>query len=604
MADLTLATLAAQVFTGLVLGMILVLLAIGLSLIFGLMTVVNFAHGSLYMLGAYFGFFLVASTKSFWLALVVAPMLVGVFGLLVERFLVRRLYGRSIDDPLLLTFGLSLVLVEAVRLVWGKIGLTLDPPPALAGVVNLGFTYFPLYRLFVIGVTVVVLVALLLFLEKTNVGLIIRAGSRDPVMVRALGFDLGRVWLLVFGIGTALAGLAGILAGPMRGVYAEMGVTIVIESFVVVVVGGMGSLPGAIVAGLVIGQVVSLTTLFGVHRDGARPARPAERTLRRSRTDGMRALTGWIGGHPVLAFLVVFAVFPFLVPYKALATQVLIYGLFALGFNLLYGYTGLLSFGHAAYWGLGAYGTGIALAKLQVGSLWLALLAGPALAVVGGVVIGFLCLRRRGIYFAMLTLAFAQLLYFVGFHLADVTGGDDGLRGISVPPLVLPGVRIPLDTSLAFYYFAFALVALAVAGLKRILDSPFGAVLQAIRENSDRAVACGYDATRVKHLSFVFSALFAGLAGALDALRLNVVPIESLYWSTSGQVVIMTLLGGAGTFFGPFVGAATWLVLEDRLAVFTESWPLVVGAIFMAFVLFLPKGIWGTLLARLEGAAR
>src|SRR2546421_7978513 len=262
MADPTLATLAAQVFTGLVLGMILVLLAIGLSLIFGLMTVVNFAHGSLYMLGAYFGFFLVAYTKSFWLALVVAPMLVGVFGLLVERFLVRPLYGRSIDDPLLLTFGLSLVLVEAVRLVWGKIGLTLDPPPALAGAVNLGFTYFPLYRLFVIGVTVVVLVALLLFLEKTNVGLIIRAGSRDAVMVRALGFDLGRIWLLVFGIGAALAGLAGVLAGPMRGVYAEMGVTMIIESFVVVVVGGMGSLPGAVVAGLLIGQVVSLTTFF------------------------------------------------------------------------------------------------------------------------------------------------------------------------------------------------------------------------------------------------------------------------------------------------------------------------------------------------------
>src|SRR2546426_844201 len=179
MAELTLATLAAQAFTGLVLGMILVLLAIGLSLIFGLMTVVNFAHGSLYMLG-----------------------------------------------------------------------------------VNLGFTYFPLYRLFVIGVTVVVLVALFVFLEKTNVGLIIRAGSRDPLMVKALGFDLGRVWLLVFGIGTALAGLAGILAGPMRGVYAEMGVTIIIESFVVVVVGGMGSLVGAIVAGIAIGEVVSLTTLF------------------------------------------------------------------------------------------------------------------------------------------------------------------------------------------------------------------------------------------------------------------------------------------------------------------------------------------------------
>jgi branched-chain amino acid transport system permease protein len=262
MAELTLATLAAQAFTGLVLGMILVLLAIGLSLIFGLMTVVNFAHGSFYMLGAYLGFFLIGYTKSFWLALVVAPLLVGALGFGIERFLVRPLYGRSIDDPLLLTFGLSLVMVETVRLIWGKIGLTLDPPRELAGAVNLGFTYFPLYRLFVIGVTVVVLVALFVFLEKTSVGLIIRAGSRDPLMVRALGFDLGRVWLLVFGIGTALAGLAGILAGPMRGVYAEMGVTIIIESFVVVVVGGMGSLVGAIVAGIAIGEVVSLTTLF------------------------------------------------------------------------------------------------------------------------------------------------------------------------------------------------------------------------------------------------------------------------------------------------------------------------------------------------------
>src|SRR5213076_458719 len=262
MAELTLATLAAQVFTGLVLGMILVLLAIGLSLIFGLMTVVNFAHGSLYMLGAYLGYLLIGYTKSFWLALVVAPLLVGAFGLGIERFLVRRLYGRSIDDPLLLTFGLSLVMIEAVRLIWGKIGLTLDPPRELAGAVNLGFTYFPLYRLFVIGVTIVVLVALFLFLEKTNVGLIIRAGSRDPLMVKALGFDLGRVWLLVFGIGTALAGLAGILAGPMRGVYAEMGVTIVIESFVVVVVGGMGSLVGAVVAGFLLGQFVGLPPNF------------------------------------------------------------------------------------------------------------------------------------------------------------------------------------------------------------------------------------------------------------------------------------------------------------------------------------------------------
>ncbi|HWN04846.1 MAG TPA: branched-chain amino acid ABC transporter permease [Candidatus Dormibacteraeota bacterium] len=257
-----LSTLLAQVFTGLVLGMVYVLLAIGLSLIFGLMTVLNFAHGALFMLGAYFGVFLLTYTKSFWIALIVAPLMVGALGLLMERFLIRRLYGRSPDDPLLLTFGLSLILVEGVKLIWGKIGLTLDPPRALAGTVNLGFMSFPAYRIFLIGVTVAVLIGLYFFLGRTNIGLIIRAGSRDPLMVRALGIDLGRVWLVVFGIGTALAGLAGILAGPMRGAYAEMGVTMVIESFVVIVVGGMGSLLGAVVAGLLIGQVVGLTTLF------------------------------------------------------------------------------------------------------------------------------------------------------------------------------------------------------------------------------------------------------------------------------------------------------------------------------------------------------
>jgi branched-chain amino acid transport system permease protein len=262
MPDISLAALAAQVFTGVVLGMIFVLLAIGLSLIFGLMTVVNFSHGALYMLGAYVGFTLLRLTGSFSVALVVAPLLVGGLGLLIERFLIRPLYGRSPDDPLLLTFGMSLVIVELARLIWGKIGLTLDPPRAMAGAVNLGFTYFPTYRLFVIAVTAVVLVGLWLFLEKTNVGLVIRAGSRDPLMVRALGFDVGRIWFLVFGIGAGLAGLAGILAGPMRGAYAEMGVTIIIESFVVVVVGGMGSLVGAVVSGLLIGQIVSLTTFF------------------------------------------------------------------------------------------------------------------------------------------------------------------------------------------------------------------------------------------------------------------------------------------------------------------------------------------------------
>src|SRR5499425_3664388 len=313
----------------------------------------------------------------------------------------------------------------------------------------------------------------------------------------------------------------------------------------------------------------------------------------------MRTVYRAITGNPSVSIVVFFAVLPFVVPYKALATQVLVYGLFALGFNLLYGYTGLLSFGHAAFFGLGAYGAGITLAKLGWHSVWLAVGVGLGAAGIGGFVVGLFALRRRGIYFAMLTLAFAQLLYFIAFHLADVTGGDDGLRGIPQLSVGVFGWRLSLDNPVNFHYFSFVIVWLAVAVLKRILDSPFGAVLQAIRENGDRASACGYDVNRVKHLSFVFSAFFAGLAGGLDALRLAVVPVESLYWVTSGQVVIMTLLGGAGTFFGPFVGAGTYLVLGDRLAVFTERWPLIIGLIFMAFVLFLPKGIWGTLVDRL-----
>ena len=220
-----------------------------------------------------------------------------------------------------------------------------------------------------------------------------------------------------------------------------------------------------------------------------------------------------VAAHPVLAFAIFFAVFPFLMPYKALASQVLIFGLLAIGFNLLYGYTGLLSFGHAAYYGLGAYGTG----SRSPSSRWARSGSGSPRGRCwpwwAAPLIGFFCLRRRGIYFAMLTLAFAQLLYFIAFHLADVTGGDDGLRGIPQLPLDLFGWTINLEGSLAFYYFAFVLVWLAVAALKRILDSPFGTVLQAIRENSDRASACGYDVNRVKHLSFVFSALLRRAGG-------------------------------------------------------------------------------------------
>ncbi len=256
------ASLITQLFMGLQIGLMYVLLAIGLSLIFGLMTVVNFAHGSFFMFGAYMGLFMMGLTGNFWVSLVFVPLATGLLGLVVERFTVRPLYGRDLNDPLLLTFGLSFVMVESVRLIWGTTGLPFDTPSALMGPVNLGFALFPLYRIFIILITVLIIFLLWVFLEKTSLGLIIRGGTRDSLMVRVLGIDLSKIWFLVFGIGTGVAGIAGVLAAPMRGVHPDMGVDMLIQAFVVVVVGGMGSLKGAVIAGLVIGVVVSFTTLF------------------------------------------------------------------------------------------------------------------------------------------------------------------------------------------------------------------------------------------------------------------------------------------------------------------------------------------------------
>ena len=262
MGEITPQLLAVQLVTGIALGALYALLAIGLSLIFGMLTVVNFAHGAFYMVGAFMGVYFLGLTGNFWLSLVLTPLAVGALGLLTERFLVRPLYGRGIDYPLLLTFGLSYVLIEAMRVAFGIEGLPSTTPESLRGAVNLGIGYFPKYRLFLIGATAVIVLGLWLFIEKTRYGLIIRAGSRDPEIVRVLGVDVSKIWLMVFGLGTAIAGLSGILASPTRAVNPEMGIPILAESFVVTVVGGMGSLPGAVVAGLLVGMVFSITALL------------------------------------------------------------------------------------------------------------------------------------------------------------------------------------------------------------------------------------------------------------------------------------------------------------------------------------------------------
>lgn len=260
--DITFNLIVQQLVTGLALGSIYVLIGVGLSLVFGLLTIVNFAHGAFFMMGAYVGVFVFGRTGNFWICMLAVPLITGAFGLLVERFLVRPLYGRGIDYPLLLTFGLAYVMMDLARMIFGVQGEQFDTPELLQGAVDIGVGMFPLYRLFLIVVTGVVVLSLWLFLERTRFGLIVRAGARDPLVLRVLGINIANVWLAIFGVGTAIAGLAGLLAAPMRGVSPEMGVPVLVEAFVITVVGGMGSLAGAVVAGLLVGVVVSFTTLF------------------------------------------------------------------------------------------------------------------------------------------------------------------------------------------------------------------------------------------------------------------------------------------------------------------------------------------------------
>lgn len=309
----------------------------------------------------------------------------------------------------------------------------------------------------------------------------------------------------------------------------------------------------------------------------------------------MSGLLDFVSRHRVAAVVLFLIVFPWVLPYEALAVNILLFGLYAMGLNLLFGYTGLLSFGHAAFLGAGSYGTGIVM--VHYGWPWYAaILLGVALATFFGVIMGYLAIRSRGVYFSMVTLALAQCVYYIFYKAEKLTGGENGLRGVKVEPINLAGYQLDFLNPTTKYYIILAFVAAALWFVSRILGSPFGAVIETVRENEKRSAACGYDVARTKLLAFVLSAMICGLAGALRALHLSIVPIDALHYLTSGQAVMMCLLGGMGTFFGPFVGAAAFLLIEDLVTNVTRYWQFIVGVVFIIFVLFFPRGIWGSLL--------
>jgi branched-chain amino acid transport system permease protein len=304
----------------------------------------------------------------------------------------------------------------------------------------------------------------------------------------------------------------------------------------------------------------------------------------------MNKYTFWI----IILLLLFFLCLPFITPYKGLASQMLVFAIFSIGYDIAFGYTGLLSFGHAAFFGLGAYSTGLSLIHLSIPAP-LAILIGVIISSLMAFPIGYLSIRRRGIYFAMVTLAFAQMLYFIAFKWRSLTGGDDGLHGVPRPPLG----PINLSSEVVLYYFILFFFILSVILGIRIINSPFGKILECLRENEDRARSIGYNPTGFKLISFVISAFFAGLAGGLYALLQNFVPLFSLGLDTSGDVVLMTLIGGMGTLYGPIIGAMALIFLKDLLSTYTNIWPLFLGLLFVVSVMTFRRGIFKELKERL-----
>jgi len=620
-----------QLLNGLAGASSLFLVGAGLSLIFGVTRIVNFAHGSFYMLGIYAAYSLtqwLGAGWGFWPAILLAAVGVGLLGALVEVLLLRRIYHAPELFQLLATFALVLVIKDAALWLWGPEDLLGPRAPGLAHAVDILGRRFPTYDLLLIVVGPAVLGALWLLLTRTRFGTLVRAATQDRDMVGALGVNQGRLFTAVFALGTALAALGGALQLPREPASLGLDLLTIGDAFVVVVVGGMGSIPGAYVAALLIAEIKALciglgtVDLFGIpfsfskltlvaeflvmavvlvvrpwglmgrpqapSRNSAPPEAPlvpADRTMQ-------------IAGTVLLAGLVLLPVLTAGSPYMTvLAIDLLTAALFAASLHFIMGPAGMHSFGHAAYFGLGAYGAALLLLHLKLPML-AALGLAPLVSGLGALVFGWFCVRLSGVYLAMLTLAFAQIVWSVTFQWDDFTGGSNGLTG------VWPAQW--LSDKPHYYWLTLALVALGVLALRRLLFAPFGYALRAGRDSVLRADAIGIDVRRLQWVAFVVAALFAGLAGALYAFSKGSISPETLGVGKSVDGLVMVLLGGIQTLAGPLVGAVSFTWLQDSVSRSTDYWRALLGGIILLLVLVFPQGIAGygkALLQRLRGAA-
>jgi len=613
-------SIVLQLLTGLASASALFLVASGLSLIFGVTRIVNFAHGSFYMLGLYGAVALTtafaAGPLGFWAAVVLAALAVAALGAVVEMLVLRRLYGAPELYQLLATFAVVLVIRDAALWAWGPEDLLGPKAPGMRGAVDVLGEPFPSYDVFSIFVGPAILGALWLLLKRTRWGLLVRAATQDREMVGALGVNQRWLFTSVFALGTFLAALGGALQMPHEPANLNLDLALIGEAFVVVVVGGMGSIGGAFVAAIVVAMVKAVCIAAGTVDVFGAPFPLSKLTLVAEflvmavvlvwRPQGLfgrpqgtvRATSGvepplrpldarWrVAGLVALAALALVALLGGSAPYAiVLMIDVLIAVLFAASLHFLIGPSGMHSFGHAAYFGLGAYGAAL---FFRLGApMEAALVLAPLLAALGAFVFGWFCVRLSGVYLAMLTLAFAQIVWSVVFQWDAVTGGSNGLVGIWPSAWLTPKP--------AYYLLVLAFTIAGAGLLVRMLHAPIGLALRGSRDSPLRAAAIGIAVPRLQWIAFVVAGTVAGLAGALFAFAKGTISPETLNVGRSVDGLVMVLLGGVHAVSGPWVGAALFTWLQDTVARQTDYWRALLGIVMLALILVFPLGVAGGL---------
>ena len=606
-----------QLLNGLAGASSLFLVAAGLSLIFGVTRIVNFAHGSFYMVGVYVAYALVARLEwlGFWFAVPLAALSVGIIGVVVEMTLLRRIYRAPELFQLLATFALVLVIKDAVLWLAGPEELLGPRAPGMTGSIAILGRQFPVYDLFLIVVGPVLLGVLWMLLTRTRWGTLVRAATQDREMVGALGVNQAWLFTAVFALGAMLAGLGGALQLPREPANLEMDLNIIGSAFVVVVVGGMGSIPGAFVAALLISEIkavciwLGLVNVFGVEIVFSKLTLVAEfvvmaivlvvrpwglmgkqqapsRAMGEAEMPIRPADKLFLAGFAVLALsLVMLPPLSTDSPYVVvLVIDLMIAALFAASLHFIMGPAGMHSFGHAAYFGLGAYAAALVVRKLGL-SMEMALVMAPVVAAIGALIVGWFSVRLSGVYLAMLTLAFAQIVWAGVYQWDNFTGGSNGMTGVWPSEL--------FSDKTAYYYLTLALVLASLWALRRMLFSPFGYALRAGRDSFLRADAIGMDVKTMQWVAFVVAGAFAGIAGALFAFSKGSISPETLNVSRSVDGLVMVLLGGIQTLAGPVVGAVSYTWLHDIMARSTEYWRALLGAVILILVLLFPQGIAG-----------